>query len=84
MKHFTKKGCNEVENAPERSLTIQEWLTTDEAAEYLRVSIGSLRNMTSNGKIPFYKIPGTRLNRYRLADLRELLLSEKRGGFHGN
>lgn len=58
-----------------------EFITTDEAAEYLRLSKQSLLNMTSNGKVPFYKL-GNR-NRYRLQDLQELLLKTKRGGFHG-
>lgn len=63
-----------------RSLEIEsrEWLTTGEAADYLGLSVGALRNMTSNGKIPFYKL-GTRRNRYRLSELRELLLSQRRG-----
>jgi excisionase family DNA binding protein len=66
------------------SLKSYDWLTTKEAAEYLKVSVGSLRNMTSNGKIPYYKIPGTRLNRYLLSELKELLLAQKRGGSYGN
>lgn len=54
-----------------------EWLTTREAAEYLRIPYGSLKNMTSNGEVPHYKLG--RRNRYWLPDLRKLLLSEKRG-----
>ncbi len=54
-----------------------EWLTTKEAAEYLRIPIGSLKNMTSNGQVLYYKLG--RRNRYWLPDLRKLLLSEKRG-----
>lgn len=56
----------------------EEWLTTEEAAAYLRLSVGSLRNMTSNGHVPYYKLQGR--NRYRLSELRNLLLSQKRGG----
>jgi excisionase family DNA binding protein len=55
----------------------QEWLTTDEAAEFLKVSAGCLRNLTSNGQVPFYKF-GKR-NRYLKSELHEMLLSEKRG-----
>jgi excisionase family DNA binding protein len=58
----------------------QEWLSTVEAAAYLRLSVGSLRNMTSNGQIPYYKLGGR--NRYRLVDLRELPC--KKGDSHGN
>jgi len=63
-------------------LNLKEWLTTDEAADYLGLSVGSLRNLTSNGHVTHYKLG--RRNRYRLEDLRNLLLSQKRGGFHGN
>jgi len=60
----------------------KEWLDSTEAAAYLSLSVGSLRNMTSNGHVPYYKLQGR--NRYRLEDLRNLLLSQKRGGFRGN
>lgn len=62
------------------SLT-NEWITTDEAAAYLKISVGALRNFTSNGKIPYYKFG--RRNRYRIGDLRELLSKNKRGGSDG-
>lgn len=55
----------------------QEWFTTEEAAEYLRISPASLRNMTSNGLVPYYKL-GKR-NRYLKEELKKLLLSQKRG-----
>lgn len=81
-----RRNCGEQENSvrhdpASRSLT-SEWLTTVEAASYLGISEGSLRNMTSNGKVPYHKLG--RRNRYRLADLRELLLAQKRGGSYGN
>jgi excisionase family DNA binding protein len=59
----------------------QEWLTTEQAADYLGLSVASLRNMTSNGQVPYYKL-GNR-NRYRLPELRQLLLSGKRGSHYG-
>lgn len=62
------------------SLTTQEWLTTQEAARYLGLSVGSLRNLTSNGQVPYCKLG--RRNRYRVADLRALLLANKRGGLY--
>ena len=61
-----------------------EWLTTAEAAEFLRLPIGTFRNLCSNGSIPFYKVPGTRLNRYSKTELQGLLLAQKRGGSNGN
>ncbi len=63
-------------NKPDCSLTIQ-WLNSEEAANVLRVSVKALRNMTSNGRVPFYKLG--RRNRYRKDELEELLLSQKRG-----
>lgn len=57
--------------------TVSEWFTTEEAADYLRISAGSVRNMTSNGKLPFYKLE--RRNRYRRGDLEQILLSKRRG-----
>lgn len=58
------------------SLT-DEWLNTEEAARYLKVSKGELLNKTSNGKIPYYKFG--RSNRYRKNELDALLLKNKRG-----
>ena len=63
------------------SLT-NEWLDTNQAAAYLKVSVGALRNMTSNGQISYYKL-GNR-NRYRMSELQSLLLSQKRGAIYGN
>lgn len=57
----------------------KEFLTTEEAAHFLRLSRQSLLNMTSNGHVPVCKLG--RRNRYRLQDLKDLLLSNRRGGF---
>ena len=57
----------------------QEWFTTEEAAEYLRVSVGQLRNMTSSGYIPYYKLG--RSNRYLKDELKQLLLYNRRGPY---
>lgn len=59
-----------------------EWLTSKEAADYLRVSEGTLRNWASNGTVPYVKLG--RSNRYSLNQLRQLLLSNKRGVLNGN
>jgi excisionase family DNA binding protein len=58
------------------------FLTTEEAAEYLRISTASLRNLTSSGKITYYKFFGR--NRFLLSELKELVLSQKRGPIHGD
>lgn len=60
----------------------EEWLTTKQAAEYLKVSIPTLWNMSSNGHIQYHKLG--RRNRYSLVELRKFLLLQKRGGFYGN
>lgn len=67
---------NKIENYCE-----PEWLTSKEAANYLRISEAYLRNLASNGAIPFYKFG--RNNRYNRAELKKLLLESKRGGFYG-
>lgn len=63
-----------VSNSP-RSLTI--WLNSNEAAQFLKVTPQMLWNLTSNGKVPYYKLG--RSNRYRLDELEALLLKNKRG-----
>jgi excisionase family DNA binding protein len=54
--------------------TSKEWLTSKEAAKYLGISEGTLRNLTSNGHIQYYKF--RRLNRYKPTDL-DLLIKKK-------
>lgn len=54
----------------------EEWLTTKEAAAYLKISARSLLNMCSNGTVSYSKL-GNR-NRYRRDDLEKLLV--KKGG----
>ena len=58
------------------------FMTTEEAATYLRISCGTLRNMTSNGRVKFYKLG--RSNRYLQSDLRALVFSQPRGVNYGN
>lgn len=48
------------------------WLTTKEAAEYLRISVGALKNKIYRGEVFPYKFG--KLNRFRKKDL-DLLLS---------
>ncbi len=33
-----------------------KWITTKEAAQYLRVSVGQIRNMVWRGQLPSYRI----------------------------
>ena len=55
-----------------------EFVTTDELARELRVSPATIRNMASNGQIPFCKLG--RRNRYPLAEIKMRLLATKREG----
>lgn len=64
------------------SLKTEEWLTTKEAAAYLKVTPKSFYNKVSNGLILYYKFG--RLNRYLKADLDKYLLGNRRGGSYGN
>ena len=65
-------------SSPTSSLKI-EWLDSNEAAGMLRISVKSLRNLTSNGQVPYYKFG--RRNRYRRDELEALLLQERRGRY---
>lgn len=82
--HFSKNSLNSKSamlNEPlkDGSLTFQstEWLTTDEVASIYKLPKQSVRNMTSNGSLPVYKL-GNR-NRYSRADIDSILLKSKRG-----
>lgn len=58
------------------------WLTTKEAADFLRISPKCLLNLTSNGKIPYFKFG--RRNRFLLSNLNKILLAQPRGTSYGN
>ena len=49
----------------------EEWLTSKEAAHYLKISIKTLMNLSSNGQILYFKFG--RLNRYQKSDLAKLI-----------
>ena len=72
---FDKVPQSFIENQTEK------WLTTEEAANYLRISSKTLLNLTSNGKIPHYKFG--RRNRYLESELKKVLLANPRGENHG-
>lgn len=75
------RQTNEIHTSKLSSLKTEEseWLSTEEAAEYLRVSVGRLRNMVSSGLIPRYKLGAS--NRFRREELRGLLLGQAKGGY---
>lgn len=70
------QGPDEMVVDASSSLT-SEWLDSRQAAQFLKVSVPMLRNMTSNGQVPFYKLG--RRNRYRVDELEALLLKGRRG-----
>jgi len=75
-------SSNQCTNKVQKSSLITEkteWLTSKEAAEFLRISEGTLRNMASNGQIPYVKLG--RSNRYNCHELNLMLLSKKRGSY---
>lgn len=80
MYHGQDNGDRFFDKSIETSRT-KEWLTTEEAAHYLGLTPGALRNMTSNGCVPYYKLG--RRNRYRVEDLRKLLFNQRKGVCHG-
>ncbi len=74
LNHITSENGSFFENL--------KWLNAKEAAQYLRLgSVGVLRNMVSERKIPFYKLG--RSLRFKVSDLDKLLESTKTlGGFY--
>ena len=75
--HVNTRMLNESSN--DGSLTIQptEWLTTNDVAAIYKLPIQSVRNMTSNGSLPVYKL-GNR-SRYSRSEIDSILLKNKRG-----
>lgn len=59
-----------------------EWMTTEQVAQYLILSVASVRNMASNGQLPYRKLG--RRNRYLRSEIQNLLLRNERGVNHGN
>jgi excisionase family DNA binding protein len=54
-----------------------KWITTKEAAEYLRLSVGQIRNMVWRGQLSSYKL-NNRL-RFLRSDLDKILISSNNG-----
>jgi excisionase family DNA binding protein len=48
---------------------VSYWLTYQETADYLRLSVGYVRNLVSAGKIPVYGHPRVRRFRRDMLDL---------------
>lgn len=65
---FDKKIADATAASPEPV----RWLTTSEAAQYLRVSISSLKTMTFRGQVRVYKLG--RRNRFLREELERLFV----------
>jgi excisionase family DNA binding protein len=50
-------------------VTIKEWFTIEEAAEYLRVSKRTIYKLTADGRLPAFHIGLERHRRFRQEDL---------------
>lgn len=53
---------------------MNEWLTLEEAAAYLKVSKPTIYRFCAEGCLPFYKLAGTGQRRFKYADLDALLV----------
>lgn len=81
LKHELKKDNANCLSIFENQIQDQ-WFNTIEAAKYLKISPKCLLNLTSNGKIKYYKFG--RRNRYLESDLKKLLLAQPRGVSNGS
>lgn len=73
-----EKGGNEVEKEPKQifeNRIEREWLTTNEAAHFLKISENALRIMVHRGQVSVFKF-GRRL-RFRFCDCQALI--QKKG-----
>ena len=62
---------NRIAREPVSSLENVRWLTTNEAAQYLRVSISSLKTMIYRGQVRAHKLG--RRNRFLIDELERLI-----------
>ncbi len=62
---------NEIAREREVSLFKSRWLTTSEAAQYLRISISSLKTMIYRGQVRVHKLG--RRNRFLTEELERLI-----------
>jgi hypothetical protein len=69
------------ERLRDRSPASQKWMTPQETADHLRLSVRGLEDLRSRGEGPPYSRVNHRIVRYRIADVDAWLLSH--GGGHG-
>jgi excisionase family DNA binding protein len=59
---------------------ITAWMTRQEAADHLRVSVDTIDRYARDGRIKKYVIAGTRTTRYKVSELDALLAPEEETG----
>lgn len=64
------------ENKELSSKSTSKWVTRQEAADILKVSVMSVIRYGKMGKIQFKKLAGQRLTRYRLSDIEAMINAE--------
>lgn len=52
------------------------WLTREEAADYARVSVGTIDRWARERKLPRHRVEGTRSVRFHTDDLDKLMIPE--------
>ncbi len=55
---------------------VSTWLTRDEAAEYARVSVGTIDRWAREAKITKYSVAGTRSVRYKTSEIDAMMKPE--------
>ena len=70
---------SDILNSEDVTLGKFKWLTTKEAAEYLRITVGSMKNLVYRGRVTPRKLG--RLNRFKRSDLDKLLETSIQGGY---
>ena len=65
-------------------LTTKEWFTIEEAAEYLCVSMRTIYKLTSEGRLPAFRISRERHRRFRKEDLDKVPRSAEEARNMGN
>ena len=65
-------------------IIIKEWFTIEEAAEYLCVSRRTIYKLTSEGRLPAFRISRERHRRFRKEDLDKVPRSDEEARNMGN
>lgn len=73
----SESDCNHSQSSLEA-----EFVNAEQISAFLKINTQTVRNLTSNGKLPYYKF-GKRVL-YRIDEIRELILKNKRGNQSGD